>query len=451
MDLTQGDIRRQLIGMAVPAGTGLLFYTLYNVVDTFYAGLISTEAIAGLSISYPLYFILLAFAVGFGQGATALVSIAIGKKKLNEAMKIHIQALLITLLISIAIGLATYLISKPVFLYFGAEGIFLNNGLKYIKVLSIGAPIFIVSFVVNSLLYAQGDTKKNRNALIISFFINLIFSPFLSLGYGPVPALGTLGIALATVISQLFHFFYLSYYAIRSPLFKYFSYQYIRLEFKFVIRILKQSIPSSLNMLMIAIGFFIMQKFVTSHGASASAAYGIALRIEQIILLPAIGFSSALLSMVGQNFGSKNFDRIFEAFLISLKLSLTIMIFGAIILIFAGESIASFFSRDSEVVMIAGSYLFMAAFLAFIYQIIDRCDSVLSGLRKPSINVFYTFIRLVFLPPFIIYLFSETLEKGLVGIWWAIFFTNLFGSVFVYFHMRYLFKKKANLALNELT
>ncbi len=451
MDLTQGDIRKQLIGMAVPAGTGLLFYTLYNVVDTFYAGLISTEAIAGLSISYPLYFILLAFAVGFGQGATALVSIAIGKKKLDEAMKIHIQALLITLLISIAIGLTTYLLSKPVFLYFGAEGIFLNNGLKYIKVLSIGAPIFIVSFVVNSLLYAQGDTKKNRNALIISFFINLIFSPFLSLGYGPVPALGTLGIALATVMSQLFHFFYLSYYAIRSPLFKHFSYQYIRLEFKFVIRILKQSIPSSLNMLMIAIGFFIMQKFVTSHGASASAAYGIALRIEQIILLPAIGFSSALLSMVGQNFGSKNFDRIFEAFLISLKLSLTIMIFGAIILIFAGEIIASFFSRDSEVVMIAGSYLFMAAFLAFIYQIIDRCDSVLSGLRKPSINVFYTFIRLVFLPPFIIYLFSETLEKGLVGIWWAIFFTNLFGSVLVYFHMRYLFKKKANFALNELT
>ena len=82
MDLTKGDIKKQLIGMAVPAGTGLLFYTLYNVVDTFYAGLISTEAIAGLSISYPLYFILLAFAVGFGQGTTALVSIAIGKKKI---------------------------------------------------------------------------------------------------------------------------------------------------------------------------------------------------------------------------------------------------------------------------------------------------------------------------------------------------------------------------------
>ena len=99
MNLTEGDIKKQLINMAIPAGTGLFFYTLYNIVDTFYAGLISTEAVAGLAISFPLYFILLAFAVGFGQGATALVSIYIGKKKEDDAIKIHTQALIITLFI----------------------------------------------------------------------------------------------------------------------------------------------------------------------------------------------------------------------------------------------------------------------------------------------------------------------------------------------------------------
>ena len=74
MDLTQGNIRKQLISMAVPAGIGMLFYTLYNVVDSFYAGLISTEALAGLAISFPVYFILLALAVGFGQRTTELES-----------------------------------------------------------------------------------------------------------------------------------------------------------------------------------------------------------------------------------------------------------------------------------------------------------------------------------------------------------------------------------------
>ena len=118
MDLTQGNIKKQLINMAIPAGTGLFFYTLYNIVDTFYAGLISTEAVAGLAISYPLYFILLAFAVGFGQGATALISIYIGKKKEDEAIKIHTQALIIALFISLLVGFITFVTAKSVFIFF---------------------------------------------------------------------------------------------------------------------------------------------------------------------------------------------------------------------------------------------------------------------------------------------------------------------------------------------
>ncbi len=451
MNLTEGDIKKQLINMAIPAGTGLFFYTLYNIVDTFYAGLISTEAVAGLAISFPLYFILLAFAVGFGQGATALVSIYIGKKKEDDAIKIHTQALIITLFISLIVGFLTFVTAKSVFIFFGADGIFLENGLKYFQILSIGAPIFIVSFVINSLLYAQGDTRKNRNALIISFFINLIFSPFLSLGLGPLPALGTLGIGLATVISQLFHFFYLGYFAYKSPLFKKFKLSYLKLELEIILKILKQSLPSCMNMLLIAIGYFITQKFVTSYGASASAAYGIALRIEQIILLPAIGFSSALLSMVGQNYGAKNYDRIYEAFVISLKISIYMMMFGACILVFAGETIALLFSRDKDVIMITGNYLFMAAFLCFIYQVIDRSDSVLAGMRKPIVNVIYTFIRLVMLPPFAIYFFSENLKYGLNGIWWAIFATNAFGALLIYINMKYLYNKEYKKSLIKIT
>ena len=108
MDLTQGNIRKQLISMAVPAGIGMLFYTLYNVVDTFYAGLISTEALAGLAISFPVYFILLAFAVGFGQGATALVSNLLGAKK-EERRYLHIHPISHHLFITIFCNWIYYL------------------------------------------------------------------------------------------------------------------------------------------------------------------------------------------------------------------------------------------------------------------------------------------------------------------------------------------------------
>ena len=123
MDLTQGNIKKQLISMAVPAGIGMLFYTLYNVVDTFYAGLISTEALAGLAISFPVYFILLAFAVGFGQGTTALVSNLLGAKKEEDAIYTYVQSLTISLVLSVLIGYITYIISEPVFIFFWSKWI----------------------------------------------------------------------------------------------------------------------------------------------------------------------------------------------------------------------------------------------------------------------------------------------------------------------------------------
>ena len=86
------------------------------------------------------------------------------------------------------------------------------------QTLAFGAPFFIFANVINSFLYAQGDTKKNRNALIIGFFINLIFNPVLSLGFGPFPALGTMGIAIATILCQIFNVIYLGYFVLKSPL-----------------------------------------------------------------------------------------------------------------------------------------------------------------------------------------------------------------------------------------
>lgn len=442
MDLTQGNIRKQLISMAVPAGIGMLFYTLYNVVDTFYAGLISTEALAGLAISFPVYFILLAFAVGFGQGTTALVSNLLGAKKEEDAVYIYIQSLTISLILSVLIGYITYKISEPVFIFFGASDLFLENGLRYMQTLAYGAPFFIFANVINSFLYAQGDTKKNRNALIIGFIINLIFNPILSLGIGPFPALGTMGIAIATILCQIFNVIYLGYFVLKSPLSKKFQFSYCKLQIKMAIDIFKQALPASMNMLLIGIGFFIIQKYVTSYGASASAGYGIALRIEQIILLPAIGLNTAMLSMTGQNYGAKNFDRIYEAFVTSLKLALLLMVFGSAILFLAGEQMAYLFTRDTEVIKIAGSYLFMAAFLTFVYQVIHQSGSVLSGMKKPTINAFYTLLRLAIIPPFTFYFFSQTLGLGLNGIWWAILCSNIIAAFLIFFHMRYLIKKE---------
>lgn len=436
MDLTQGNIREQLVRMAVPAGIGMLFHTFYNVTDTFYAGMINTEALAALSISFPVFFILLAAAVGFSQGTTAIISNYLGSKNQEKACQAYVQSLIYSLIFSTVIGLIVYFISTPIFKFFGAQDSFLKTSLEYMNVIALFAPIMALSLVVNSILNASGDTKKNRNIMIFAFFLNIILNPVLCFGFLFIPALGVKGIAYSTVFVELLTIFYLGYHAFQLPMMKNFKISSCSLKLDYLIDFLKQSVPASLNMLMIAVGFFVIQKFVNVYGSSAAAAYGIALRIEQIILLPSIGLNIALLSIVGQNYGAGNFDRIEKSHFEAIKIGIGLMTIGALILFFFGDFLVKFFTKDPEVIAMADSYLFMAAFLTIIYQFIHMTGSVFQGLKKPMFNTIYTFFRLGALPPFVYHFYSVTLAMGLKGIWWGIFSINLVFAVMIFIHIR---------------
>ena len=134
------DIKSQLIKIAFPAGIGMMFHTFYNITDTFYAGLIGSEAIGAMAITFPVFFILLALAIGFSQGTTALISNYIGAKDLRSACEIYIQALIYSLIISIAVGLMIFYSSEWIFNFFGADGNFLLMAISYISVIALGAP-----------------------------------------------------------------------------------------------------------------------------------------------------------------------------------------------------------------------------------------------------------------------------------------------------------------------
>jgi Na+-driven multidrug efflux pump len=173
MNLTQGDIKSQLIKIAFPAGIGMMFHTFYNITDTFYAGLIGSEAIGAMAITFPVFFILLALAIGFSQGTTALISNYIGAKDIKNACEVYIQALIYSLFISIVIGLLIFYSSEWIFNFFGAEDDFLLMAINYISVIALGAPFMILNLVVNSALNSIGDTKKNRNIMVFGFFLNI--------------------------------------------------------------------------------------------------------------------------------------------------------------------------------------------------------------------------------------------------------------------------------------
>ena len=389
MNLTQGDIKSQLIKIAVPAGVGMLFHTFYNITDTFYAGLIGSEAIAAMAITFPVFFILLALAIGFSQGTTALVSNYIGAKDKKNACEIYIQALIYSLFFSIVTGLLILNISESIFQFFGAEGTFLKKAMEYIDVIAIGSPFMLLSLVVNSMLNAIGDTKKNRNVMVLGFFLNIGLNPLLCFGFLFIPGLGIAGIALSTVIVQIIATSYLFFHAIKTDILKNFSISMIRFNIKHFKNFIAQSLPTCVSYLMIAFGFFVITKFVTSYGSSAAAAFGIACRIEELILLPTIGLNTALLSIVGQSYGAKQFFRVRRAYMKAIGIGLIMMSVGFLVLVFLGEFLSSLFTKDLEVIAISKEYLFIFAFSTFFFVIIHMSGSIFQGIKKPIYTTLY--------------------------------------------------------------
>ena len=156
MDLTQDPIPVLVRRLAIPASIGFMFNTLYNVTDTFFAGLIGTDALAALSLSFPIYFIIIALGAGVSQGATALISNAIGKKDTGKARELALQAMVFATGFGLMLSLVGLLSVPWMFRTLGAEGDYLAICLQYMNVILIGTVTSFMQSVFNAILTAQG-------------------------------------------------------------------------------------------------------------------------------------------------------------------------------------------------------------------------------------------------------------------------------------------------------
>lgn len=424
MDLTQQPIPSLIRKIAIPASIGFIFNTLFNVVDSIYAGQIGTDALAGMALAFPIFFLVISISSGFGNGATALSAIAIGKQDRSLYHQLGYNALLLSLITGILIPLLSPLFLSQLFELSGASGDVLSIGVSYINVIFMGSIFFILNFVINGLLNAQGNTKPFRNYLIIGFFANLLLDPLFIRGWFGLPQMGAAGVALATVIVQAFGTIYMGYHLYRSG---YFSFELLkqgRPSLKTIGALLKQGIPSSLNSATIALGVFIINYFVLFYGGSDTvAAYGVSMRIEQIALLPTIGLSIAALTIVGQNFGANNIQRVKETVYTTTKYGVIVMLIGTVIIFPLAPYLISIFD-DSETVVNAGTTYLRIEVLAFTtYVFLNMCVSTLQGIKKPNYGLYIGIYRQI-LPIGIFYLLGTVLSMGILGVWWGIVIIN---------------------------
>jgi len=361
-NLVSGSIVRNLLRLALPMIVGNLMYTLFNVVDMIFVGRLGPEAIAAVSLSGSVLFIVMAATTGISVGTTAMVSRAIGAMDRLRADTVAAQSVMLGLMVSALLAVMGILSSEQVLSLIGARGNTLVLAQGYLNIMFVGIVTVIVMYLVMGIMQGAGDARTPMVIISLSNLLNLVLDPLLIFGMLGFPRLGVNGAALATVISSgVFLLVGLgillsgrTYVGIRL--------RGLRVQPPIMRGIVEIGIPSSFNLIIRSGAGVLFMTIVAMHGTFAIATYGIGMRIDSIVDMPIYGLAMASSALVGQNLGAKSPDRAEATAMSAAKIcALGMAGFGALFFIMAPQ-IVSVFTDSSEVIAMGTCYLRILVF-----------------------------------------------------------------------------------------
>jgi len=443
MDLLKDNIPKLVRKLAVPAMVGTLFQTLYNVVDTYFAGKISPEALSALSKSFPIYFIIIATSIGVTVAGTSLIGNSIGEKDNKKTLNYFSHIIYYGILISILITFLGLYYSKKVFFLMGSTAEVVSLGLEYTDIIYSGSILFILVVSLNSLLHAEGDTKTYRNVLILSFILNIILNPILIFGFLFIPAFGVKGIGIATIISQFVAFIIILLKILKNKRVKNINNEYLLPKFLYFKNIFFQSMPITISICGYALAAAIIFTYVGQSGEYAVAGYGVGTRIEQVVLLPILGINTAIISIIAQNYGANNIYRIKETYFTAIKYAFLIMITAGALVFLSASVITSFFSNDPEVIEYGKRYLKISAFVLPAYPVFFLSNGFFMALKKSENAMISNFFRNI-LNPIVVFYIAKYIGASFETFFWIWVCINWFFSISYFFIIIYYFKVKLN-------
>ncbi len=447
--LTKDPIWSLLRKVTIPASVGSLFQTFYNLVDTWFAGKISAEAIGAIARSFPIYFTIIAVGVGIGAATNALIGNSLGEKKERVASMYIAQSLIFALAISILVTLFGLNASDFLLGIMGSDSAGVALTREYLDIIFYGTFIVMVQISLNGTLNAQGDTTSYRNVLIFSFFLNIFLNPLFIWGYGIIPGFGIAGLAIATVISQTIGTIYLALKVNKCKIREYLKLVCFVPKFDYLNPLVKQSVPVMFSMLFIGVGIFNILYFIGQFGDLATAGYGAALRVEQVFLLPVIGLNTAVLSIGGQNFGAKAYDRIRELYMKALFFGSSFMATAGIILFFGAEFFVSLFTDNEEAIKHGAIYLKIAALIGPIYPVFFITTAVFQAVKRPLYSLYLSILRLTAFPFLSLWYVINVRGGGYEDIFYTIMATNwamgIAVLIFIGYFLNNVFKQNKTL------
>lgn len=426
-DLTSGSVTRNLLHLAWPTMVAFSLQTGFNIVDTIFVGRISPEAIAAISMVFPVVFLMFALSSGMGVGTTSLIARYLGRNKKEYADNAAEHSFLLALIFSILFSLVGLLFQRPLFLMMGASPEVLPLVLSYSSWIFAGSIFIFFSIAAGSVLRGEGDMKTPMRVMITAVLINAILDPFLIFGIGFFPRLGVAGAAIATIFSRAVGCCIIVRYLLNGNALIKLKPRDFHFDFSIIKKIFSVGIPTAVNQIIMSLGVIFLIRIISGFGAEAIAAYGLVVRLDQIAILPCIGIATAVITLVGHSVGANKFDRAESTAWKAALLVMIIMESIGIIFFVMPEFWLRIFTKDLQVIALGASYLRIVALTNMFVGISIITGAAFQGSGKGIPALTITILRLVVIAVPVAYILSKI--YGITGVWIAIAGSSVLASI----------------------
>lgn len=433
------EVRRLILTMSLPIMISMLVQALYNIVDSMFVARVSEAALAAVSLCYPIQMIMVAVACGTGVGINALLSRYLGEKKREKASQVAMHGLFCAICNWLVFAVIGLFFSEAFLRLFSDDVQIIMMGVSYMQICTICSFGVFVQITYERIMQSTGNTIYNMVIQGVGALINIILDPIFIFGLGPVPALGTAGAAIATVIGQIVAMFLgiiITQKKVREIQLSVRGFHLDGMIMKAMYRI---AIPAILMQSIMSFMTVMMNMILAPFSEMAVSVFSIYYKLQQFVFMAVLGMNNALIPILSYNYGAHQMERIRESIRFALWMSCVIMAIGTVVFQLFPTQLLYLFDAK-EAMLSIGIPALRTISVSFVFAGISMVlCSVFQALGSPNHSLLVTLLRqMVILLP-LAYGFSSAF--GLDMCWWSFPITEVLCALLSLYLLRSVQKR----------
>jgi len=423
-----GPILKVLRKLALPIFLGMIFQVLYSVVDTIWISridLTDPSYVGGVGMIFPLIFLVIALGSGLLIGVSSLVARAIGEKNRYVLNRTAESGLIVGSFFAVSLLILGYTFDEGLIKLLGAKGDYYLHALEYFRFMIPAGVLMLLGNVFNGILQGEGLMKKIMVSMIIATVANMALDPVFIFLLG----MGVRGAGLATVLSQLIAAVYVLNIFFKKNTLVQIEWKLKNISLDIIKKIVGVGFPQTAGQMTMAVSFLFFNRIVVGIDPLALTAFSLCGRLDMILIMPILAIGSSLITMIGQNYGRRNYERVKDIWRVCLLTAVVVLLFLASLMVIFAPKIYQFFSDVDQVVIYAALQTRIVEFSFILAAVAILGRASFQALGKPIPGLIIVVLRIAGVAIPMVYFYVYVLNLGIYGVWFGIMSGNAVSAV----------------------